>query len=97
MLETDDFRAIFFDEDDFAVSVTLNGQTFSGIFDSPYQEIGLGVDVTVSGAFPTIMCRSVDVTGVAYSDAITVDGEDYTVREIMPDGTGMTTLGLEQA
>ena len=97
MFETDDLRSVFFSEDDFAVPVVWNGNQFSAIFDSPYQAIGIGVDIDASGAFPTILCRSSDVTGIAFADSITVDGEAYRVSEIMPDGTGLTSIGLEIA
>lgn len=97
MIEDDVMRLEFFKQDDFGVPVVIAGQTYTGIFDAPYQAIGLGPDLEASGAFPTVLLRSVDAQGADYGTTVVVNSTSYRVREIMPDGTGLTVLGLEVA
>jgi len=63
-----------------------------GIFDNGYSEV-LGV----AGSEPSFTAKTSDVSVRAYGNAVSIGGISYTVRGIMPDGTGLTRLVLERA
>jgi hypothetical protein len=100
-VETATERAIFFEADDFAVtaSYTPSGgvaANVNGIFDNEHVEVDAGGSVTVSLQQPLFTCQTSDVSSAAEGDAITISGTDYTVRDVRPDGTGVTVLVLEE-
>lgn len=66
------------------------------IFDAAYLRAGSANDdmVGVSESMPEAIGRSTDFDGVAQDDTLTLVGIDYIIREIEPDGTGMTILRL---
>lgn len=45
---------------------------------------------------PMLHARADDVSNLADGDTVTVDGEDYTVRVLRPDGRGMTAIEMEK-
>lgn len=79
---------------DFGLACTAGGHNFTAILDAPYAE-ALGM----SNSTPVLHARTTDVNTAAltYNSAVTVGGTAYTVREIQPDGTGMTAIALEAA
>lgn len=80
---------------DFGVTATLaDGRRITGIFDADY--VGVG-DIPVESSGPAFTLASADVTGneIAIGSALTIEGDDYTVRSVQPDGTGVTVLRLE--
>jgi hypothetical protein len=90
-------RAAFLDTDDFGVTASLNGGAdISGIFDIDYYEAigesGGGVETQS----PMFTARTSDLPGVAIDDTLTIDGTDWLVCSVRPDGTGMTVLRLEE-
>lgn len=100
-IETDDVRDFFFSINDFGVEViyTPDGgspSTVTGIFDNPYLAADAGGFVEFTATSPTFITRTSAITGVAYGDTLTIDSVTYLIREVMPDGTGMTTLALEE-
>ena len=95
-VETADERAIFFNVDDFGVAATYAGGTVNGIFDNEYFEADAGGMVAVAIQQPRFLCRAADVSSAAEGDAIVINSVDYTIRIVQPDGTGMTTLVLEE-
>lgn len=92
---TEDLTA-FFNADEHATEVQLDGQTVSGILDRGY------VDVSGMGTTrPTFTCPHSAVPYVAEGSSIVapadpVTGEiaTYTVRQPEPDGTGLVVLPL---
>lgn len=95
-VETADERAIFFSVDDFGVAATYAGGTVNGIFDNEFFEADAGGMVAVAIQQPRFLCRTADVSAAAEGDAIVINSVDYTIRVVQPDGTGMTTLVLEE-
>jgi len=95
-VETDIERAIFVEIDDFAVAATYNGSTVNGIFDKEYLELDSGGSVAFAINQPRFVCRTSDIAGAADGDAITISGTSYVIRVVQDDGTGMTTLVLEE-
>ena len=99
-VETATELAIFFDSDYFGVtaSYTPSGGSASnvnGIFDNEFFEAGVG-EVGVAFQQPRFLCRTSDVSSAAEGDAITINSVAYTIRVVQPDGTGTTTLVLEE-
>jgi hypothetical protein len=101
MIENSDTLAFFFTTSDFGTTATItqsNGSSCDvvGIYDNPYLSASAGGMVEFSSTSPTFTARTVDFTGVAYGDEVEVGGKSYLVIEVMPDGTGITTLTLEE-
>ena len=47
------------------------------------------------GADPQFVCRISDVSSAAEGDALVAGSVNYTIRDVIDNGTGMTTLMLE--
>lgn len=77
-----------------ATATTRHGEvvSFAVIFDNAYA--GLLGD-RLEGAQPQAVARSADVADLTHGSACTINGTDYVVAGLQPDGTGMTTLILE--
>jgi len=91
----------FLNTDDFAVEATFtpsvgDAATIYGIFDAEYVTIDPGGTVGISTAAPVFQARTVDVVG-AYGGTLAVNSTTYDIIEVRPDGTGMTTLILQEA
>lgn len=89
--------ATFFDIDDFAVAVTLDGVPLVGaIFDNGYTLGGAG-PVGVATTQPAITLPSANVPAEPVGKAVVYGGNTYTVTAHEPDGTGVSVLLLERA
>jgi hypothetical protein len=75
---------------DFAKSATVNGVTINVIFDEGYQQ-QLGI---IEDQNPMITCKDTDVVGVTHGLAVVVNGRNFKIREVQPDGNGITVLQL---
>lgn len=100
-VESADDRAIFFSADDFGVTATYTPSgggalSVNGIFDNEYFETDAGGEVAFALQQPMFHCRTADVPSAAEGDSLTVSGVGYVVRNVRPDGTGMTMLILEE-
>lgn len=93
-------RAVFLSDDEFGVTATYApaaGGAFdiAGNFDHAARP-ALN-DPGFIGAPPQFVCRTADIpAGAATGDALTIDGTTYAVRALIPDGTGMSNLILEE-
>lgn len=102
MVESDADRAAFLDPTEFgsAAIYTKSGGSpvaLNAIFDSDYFAVELGAQVPVEGSRLRLLCRDHDLpAGAAHGDAVAVAGRSCVVREIHPDGTGMTSIILEE-
>lgn len=67
--------------------------TVNGIFDNGYAS---AFDGLVGAQQPTFVCDSVAVAQAEQIDTLTIADVEYTVTNIEPDGTGMTTLRLRK-
>ena len=70
--------------------------TVNGVFDEGYVVVDVGGQVQVANVAPQLQCATSDVSSADKGDAITVNSVAYTVAEVHPDGTGVTTLILER-
>lgn len=64
----------------------------NGIFDDAYAE-ALGA---FEGSAPAFTLPRSDVPDVARGDLLTINGVDYKVTNVRPDGLGMVTLHLQE-
>ena len=87
--------------EEFAVTVTyrrknaLGDSTLTGIFDKETVPVDAGGFVPVHEEQPRLTCRTVDIPNIAYNDQMIIEGNTYTVRAWVHDGTGVTTVQLE--
>lgn len=99
MAFTEDF-AVFFDQDDFATSATINFQSgasreISVIFDAVTQGATL-YEAAIEANTPNLQCQSSDLIGVkTKKDTIIITGKSYIIERIEPDGTGVSTVYLK--
>lgn len=90
-----DDTADFFDLDDFAEIVTLNGKKVKAIYDRVQVEHNEGYAV-VKGYSPTLTVQTVDVvkSNATIESLVTVRKKQYEVSDIQDDGQGITTIHL---
>ena len=88
----------FFDLDDFAETVTLNGTPVKAIFDTPRIQYQEGF-AQVVGNYPQLTVQTSDVTAaeIDQGSTVVVRAKSYTVADINDDGTGITVLYLHKA
>jgi hypothetical protein len=98
-IESDTERLIFFDTDDFGKSATFtdvsasSSSTVKGIFDKESVEQSVG-EAGLIEEVPVFTCRSSDVSAATFDDTFVIDSVTYYIKEIFPDGTGMTRFTL---
>ena len=90
----------FFSSNDFAVVASYtpkNGTTISinGIFDAEYLSVDGDGSVGVSSNTPIFACKTADIGNSHLADLV-VNGKTYKVVEHRPDGTGVSTLILQE-
>lgn len=85
--------SLFLSGSDFAVSATVGAATVLGVFDKPHLSALGGAVGTTDPSF-TLKSSDVSANSIARGTTLTISGTAYSVREIEPDGTGMTTLLL---
>ena len=93
-------RAVFLSTSDFGQTATYtpsggSASTINGIFDNGDGFVDFGGSVGVTSDNPQFACRTSDVSSASEGDALVTGSVNYTVREILDDGTGMTILMLE--
>jgi hypothetical protein len=77
---------------EFGTQATLDWVPVVGIFDSGHMQAFDGI-ATVTLSF---MLPSASAINACTESILRINGDDYRVRAIEPDGTGMTTLRLER-
>jgi len=77
--------SVFLDIDEFAVPVISGSVSGVGILDMPSEIIADGVVLTTDYK---LTCESSKFGGLLHSDAVSVDGDNYTVRtaSLIDDG-----------
>jgi len=80
---------------DFGEDVIFGANTITAIFDNPHSDISAGGEVPFSMQECFIMARSSDVSSLGQGSSVEIRGDDYVVRDVQPDGTGITTIFLE--
>ena len=99
MAFTEDFST-FFNADGFGVEFIYTPNvgisiTAIGIFDDAFFAAP-GGEVAIAGSQPQIVYETAKIPdSPVYGEEITINGKDYKIVGIHPDGTGTTTLILE--
>jgi hypothetical protein len=78
----------FLDLDHFAVTATLNEMAVKVIFDNTFAAFELGAE----GRSITAFGKSSDLINCSHGDGIEVNGIDYVVVGVQPQGDGAFTL-----
>lgn len=100
--EDADDRAHFYYTDEFGVSGSYTRQgsapvTIAGIFDREPLSISLGAELSLDDADPQFEVHESDLpAGAGIGDALVIGSENWTVKNIKPDGTGMAIIKLEK-
>jgi hypothetical protein len=81
---------------DFGETVTLNGVAVTAVFDKEYATAGAG-PLGMATSAPALSLPDASVPASPVGKPAVVRGVAYSVSEAHPDGTGLTTLLLEQA
>lgn len=99
MVETDSDRTLMMMDWGVNGALKRSGKlrkTVKGIFDSAYTEVDISGTVGFTSTTPRFMCKTSDICGVEDADSLTIDKQEYFIRVVQPDGTGMTELILEK-
>lgn len=95
----------FFDQGEFAVEAvftrevdgeTVEVATADVIFNAPSHEVPLG-QAAVEESAPFLMAPTASLAAVRRKDAVAVNGADYVIERLHPDGTGTTVAYLAEA
>jgi|TARA_X000001382_G_scaffold109725_1_gene85985 hypothetical protein len=98
-VETNDIRDIYFSSDEFGTTATVtpsggSSSTIKVIFDRPDETLGIG-EAGLTSHRPRITCKTSDITSLAHGDQVNVNSTNYTIAEILKDGTGIAEIFLE--
>lgn len=77
----------------FGVPAQLDYLPVVGIFERPHAQAFDGI----ATSSPRFKLQSADAEGVTLDSMLRIGDEQYQVRSVEPDGTGMTVLTLEAA
>lgn len=93
MAFVEDFTVFFAD---FGVPATPSvGPPITVIFDRAYMQAMGGNEAAISGTQPVALALDSDVAALqAGVSTIVINSNTYTVQDVQPDGTGMSTLIL---
>lgn len=67
--------------------------SFPAIFDNSFKRYGDDMS-ELSGTYPFITAKSLNVVNLLQGDDLTVNGVAYQVRELQPNGYGLTAIEL---
>jgi hypothetical protein len=83
--------------DEFAVSVSYDGGTITGIFDNETVPVDAGGFAQVHQEQPRLTCRTTDIPSITEGQKMVISGTTYTIRAWVHDGTGVTEVQLEKS
>ena len=72
---------------------TMNALESKGIFDKESVEQSVG-EAGLIEEVPVFTCKSSDVSDATFNDTFVIDTVTYYIKEILPDGTGVTRFTL---
>jgi len=85
----------FLNNEEFAVEVQIGERIIYGIFDDEYNAVNIQTG-EIAQTEPQVIVKSSDIENLALDTEIIINGIVYKVKEIQPDGTGLTTLILSK-
>jgi hypothetical protein len=80
----------------FATTATIQTdpvKTVNCIFDNAFTDANTG-EIDLETTQPRLVCKSSDVEGIPRETMVEVLLKNYSILEIQPDGTGMSTVLL---
>lgn len=84
--------SLFFSTMDFAVAAIYNGSTtVNGMLGKSYVTVN-----NVESTAPNFTCAASDVPDAEHGDTLVINSITYLVVGVQADGTGITTLILEE-
>lgn len=97
MIETPEDRLLMLTDFGVDAEYTHDGvtTTIKGILDKEYQAVDAGGGVAFAMEQPRFHIRTSDAPNAVDGDSLVISGTNYLIRVVMPDGTGMTELQLE--
>lgn len=81
---------------DFGDAGTLDGAAVRGIYDAPALMQGMG-EIAVTAAEPQFQLPTAQVPVTVFGKVLAIPQGTFSVREHLPDGTGMSLLLLTKA
>lgn len=87
----DEDLALFYDTEDFAVDVVLDGETITGVMLNPSIESDF-----IQSSDPVFSCPTASIPDVSNSSVLITGTKKYRVTAVSPDGTGTTILELRE-
>lgn len=69
-------------------------RVIGAIVDKPYERTDIPNGGHITGADRSFTANDYDVTGLQRKDAVLIDGETLYVKELQPDGLGLTRVML---
>lgn len=90
----------FLNSDEFGVDVIVDPDSsrrvIKGVFDNEFLILDQELNA-VATTDPNVMVATEDVSDLSQWSLLEIKGVTYTIKEIQPDGTGMSTLMLSKA
>lgn len=91
----------FFDTDEFAIPAVFTRAgapvvTAAVNFNDPSKAVNVYNDTDVEEPVPFLLAPAATLAPVKRKDAVAVNGTDYIVERIHPDGTGMVLIYLAE-
>lgn len=65
-----------------------------GVFNNPFADAKMDINMAINA--PTIECLEVDLPGLSLAGQFTINGVQYRIVSIQPDGTGLVLIELQQ-
>lgn len=100
-IEENTERTIFLDTDEFADSITItiggSASTIKGIFDNEQTQIDIGDNAGLTANQPKFTCKTSDITNADFGDPVVINSVNYTVNNIIKDGTGICEIFLSES
>lgn len=102
-VESDEDRASFFDEDEYATRVVTDGGSFSANYDDAFVAAVFSDGARMDSSAPQITCATCDVvrTNLRQGTGLELEVKGvmkrFLVREHQPDGSGVSALILDEA
>lgn len=97
----DEFLEDFFDEEQHGETATWtpasgDAKSIAGIFNHEFSENSLGT-AGAESTTPIFVCQASKVPNIAQGDTLTINSQNYSVRQVEPDGQGVVALVLEKS
>ena len=94
-VESDADRAVFLSSADFGISATWNSTSFDVLFLNSYELLTI-FEIQIEASNVSAYVKDSDISGLARGETVSINSVAYKVRDIQPDGTGMTILVLSK-